>query len=426
MAFWLVALVLSVAAIGLALRPLWSGRGAAPSRAAHEVEALKSQLTEIDRDLERGVITAEEAEGGRRELSRKLLAAAERAERDGDIAAAPQKAATISLAIGSAAMAVGALAVYLSLGSPGAPDTPLSTRDFASERSEARLAQAAAEKLYQESGNAAPPPPSPDVPEGAEDFNSLLARTEQAIAERPTDAQGRLLLAGAYERVARHGEAWPLYAEAIKLMGVGAPPALYASQGEAMVMAAGGYVSREAAEVFSQAPAEPQSRYFLGLAAAQDGDARAALTAWIGLLRDAPDAPFAPMLRQQIQGLAAEAQLQINDGVLPPPPETAAAPGPFQGVGPDAEQRAAAADMTAEERQEMIEGMVGGLADRLKESPDDLNGWLRLLRSYRMLGREDDAVDALKAARTAFADNPQALAQLAEAGAWLDTPPSPN
>ena len=426
MAFWLLALVLSVATIGLALRPLWSGRSAAPSRAAHEVEALKSQLKEIDRDLERGVITTEEAEGGRREVSRKLLAAADRAEQDGEIGAAPQTAATVSLAAGAASIAVGALAVYLAIGAPGAPDNPLAARDFAAERSEARLTQAAAEKIYLESGAAPPPPPPPNVPEGAEDFDTLLARTEQAIAERPTDAQGRLLLAGAYERVARHAEAWPLYAEAIRLMGVGAPLELYASQGEAMVMAAGGYVSREAAEVFAQAPAQPQSRYFLGLAAAQDGDARAALTAWIGLLRDAPDAPFAPMLRQQIQGLAAEAQLQINEGVLPPEPDAADRPDPFQGVGPSAEDRAAAADMSAEERQEMIESMVAGLAERLEESPDDLNGWLRLLRSYRMLGRSEDAASALEAARAAFASDPDALAQLAEAGAWLDAPASPN
>jgi cytochrome c-type biogenesis protein CcmH len=46
----------------------------------------------------------------------------------------------------------------------------------------------------------------------------------------------------------------------------------------------------------------------------------------------------------------------------------------------------------------MIEGMVNGLAARLKRQPDDADGWIRLIRSYVVLGRADEAAKAAEAA----------------------------
>ena len=56
---------------------------------------------------------------------------------------------------------------------------------------------------------------------------------------------------------------------------------------------------------------------------------------------------------------------------------------------------AAAAQMTPEQRQQMIRGMVEGLAARLKDNPGDLAGWQRLANAYRVLGEEERAKDAL-------------------------------
>ena len=58
----------------------------------------------------------------------------------------------------------------------------------------------------------------------------------------------------------------------------------------------------------------------------------------------------------------------------------------------------AAQEMSPEERQAMIEGMVEGLAIRMEANPDDLDGWLRLARAYAVLGRRDEAVSALERA----------------------------
>jgi cytochrome c-type biogenesis protein CcmH len=68
---------------------------------------------------------------------------------------------------------------------------------------------------------------------------------------------------------------------------------------------------------------------------------------------------------------------------------------------PDKEQasntqgRADPNQMSATQQQEMIEGMVAGLAARLEDSPDDLDGWLRLARSYQVLGQPDEQINAL-------------------------------
>ena len=60
-------------------------------------------------------------------------------------------------------------------------------------------------------------------------------------------------------------------------------------------------------------------------------------------------------------------------------------------------------------------GMVDRLAARLKEDPQDLQGWMRLARAYKVIGRDDDARSALSKARETFASDDEALKQIAGA-----------
>ncbi len=62
----------------------------------------------------------------------------------------------------------------------------------------------------------------------------------------------------------------------------------------------------------------------------------------------------------------------------------------------------------------MIQGMVDRLATRLKQNGDDVEGWLRLVRAYMVLGNVDRARAALRDAREAVANNPSQLQQLNE------------
>ena len=64
--------------------------------------------------------------------------------------------------------------------------------------------------------------------------------------------------------------------------------------------------------------------------------------------------------------------------------------------GPDQSAIDAAAEMPASDRIAMIEGMVASLDEKLRQNPDDAEGWTRLVRSYVVLGRTDAARDAVK------------------------------
>ena len=52
----------------------------------------------------------------------------------------------------------------------------------------------------------------------------------------------------------------------------------------------------------------------------------------------------------------------------------------------------AAKDMNEADRGAMIRGMVDRLATRLKQNGDDVEGWLRLVRAYMVMGERDKAV----------------------------------
>jgi cytochrome c-type biogenesis protein CcmH len=62
-----------------------------------------------------------------------------------------------------------------------------------------------------------------------------------------------------------------------------------------------------------------------------------------------------------------------------------------------------------------VQGMVERLADRLKKSGSDPQGWLMLTRSYLTLGEKDKATAAINEGRRALADDPAKLAQFNEA-----------
>ena len=84
--------------------------------------------------------------------------------------------------------------------------------------------------------------------------------------------------------------------------------------------------------------------------------------------------------------------------------------------GPTQEQLAAASSLRPAEQQEMAEGMVARLAARLESEPDDVDGWIMLMRSYQTLGR---AADARAALASALAANPADRVRLQDAARTL-------
>ncbi len=80
--------------------------------------------------------------------------------------------------------------------------------------------------------------------------------------------------------------------------------------------------------------------------------------------------------------------------------------------GPSDADVAAASAMSQEDRDAMVRGMVEGLAARLENQPDDLEGWLMLIRSYAVLQDAPAARKAVQDAGVAFRDRPEKLQQV--------------
>ncbi|MEO1330054.1 MAG: c-type cytochrome biogenesis protein CcmI [Pseudomonadota bacterium] len=406
--FWILALGLTAAAAALATMPLWRDRDNAPARAAHDVAVFKSQLREIDRDLARGALSEAEAEGARREISKRLLAADSEASKTEEIGVAPEGAARAALIGLAAPLLVGAAVVYLLLGSPGLDDAPLAKRSFQAEL-EAGVAEARRDLP--------PTPPNLGAPApsiAGQSVEELVPRLEQAVARNPNDPRGHELLGRLYSQQERYAEAWRSIGRAIELVGPSeAAIEMLPIQGEAMVLAAGGVVSPEAEAVFQRAPRAERSRYFLALALVQRGSTEAGLQQWSRLARETENPTLRRSLNQQIAALAAEAGLArggVEGGQSPDRSPNAEA------RGPTADDVEAASELNEGERREMIGGMLDRLEARLAENPDDLDGWLRLIRSRRTFGQDARAAEALAQAKGLFAENPEAIALLNRAG----------
>ena len=375
MLFWIAAGLLALATAGFVARPLALGRRSSRSRAAHDEQVFRDQLAEVDRDLDRGVLTVEEARSARIEVSRRLLAAAAERERQPDHQPAP-KAASYALA---AAVLLGAplggWALYERIGAPGLPDQPLATR------AESRPGQEIVEARL--------PPVPAAVPPGMEDLPPLVAQLEARVAGDAADRQGLYLLARSYAQVGRFADSWRAYRRLLRETGGDAPAQVFAGMAESMILAARGYVSPEAEQALGEAlrrdGREPVARFYMGEAFAQTGRPQSAVEVWASLLADSPpDAPWRDVTRQRILDVATESGVQ-------PPPAVAAAAQPQRG------------------REEIL-AMVRGLDERIATQGGEPGQWAQLARSYRVLGLEAAAEDAKSRARAAFAAEPERLA----------------
>lgn len=404
MIFWVFAALATFAAGYAVLRPLLREAPGAeePDVADYDVTVYKSQLHEVARDLDRGRITAEEAEASRVEIGRRLLAA----DRRRQSAVRERRSGTGSQAV-AAALIAGALTLtvllYLDQGDPANPDMPLALRQ-------------AERQLAQNAGGAGSQPVAGQDGEAGNLDDMAAQLTARLAAGDGTPADWSLL--GRTEMMrGNYAQAAAAYEEALKSFPDDA--ALNSAYGEALVFWSNGDVSDTAAATFhkvlSLTPDDPRAHFYLGAYDRQEGRLKDALTRWVGLLnRAGPDATWAGVVRQRAEELAADMGVDLEEMLLA---GAAAAPSLADTVarnsgGPTAEDMAAAANMTEEERRDMIQGMVDGLAARLADDPSDFDGWLRLIRSRMVLEDRDGAQAALDAAAAQFAAAPFPMRQL--------------
>lgn len=358
--FWIAAVLLSAAAaalvIAFAVRRA-AAAGADPAQALH-----RRQLAEIDELIGRGVMAPDEARAVRTEAGRRLLAAAGRAE-----PALPTKPFK-RLAIGLAVLApIAAAGLYLKVGSPGMPSQPYATR----------LAE------WKKQG--------PDALRPAE----IAAVLDDLSKHEAADPELLKALARA-----KLDSGDPMAAEAAlrKALAVREDRAdLWSMLGTAYVQAGdGAKVDSDARTAFNEAlkrdPTLMAPRYYLARGRIAEGQVSEGLGELRTLASELPpDEPGRTGLLQEIEAISAVGGLIL-------------ASRPNGGGDPNAINSA-------------ILGMVQKLATRLETSPDDPDGWVRLVRAYGVLGDKPKQDAALAKARARYQGNADILAQLEKARA---------
>ncbi len=357
MTLWLVFALMTAAASFAVLWPL--SRRSRAVAGAGDVAVYRDQLAEIARDRSAGLIGGVEAEAARLEVSRRLIAAADNATAAPPPTGSPLWRRRAMALVALILLPIGAGALYLTLGEPQLPAEPLN----------ARLAE------LQEHGA----------------IGAMVAEVEASLARDPNDVRSYAALAPLYLRLGRFDDAAKAYRKLIALAGETADR--QTDMGMALTAAAKGRVTADAKTAFMRALAiDPnllKARFFIGLAAKQDGNKAEAAAIWRGMLAQVPPGGNrAANLREALASL---------DEQLEPAAQ------------PRKTTLATAGQMSEQERGTMIRGMVARLAERLKQNGNDAEGWQRLLRAYMVLGDRAKAVEAAANARKALAGEPDGL-----------------
>lgn len=355
MLLWIIMALMTGAAVLAALCPLSRKMSARRSEEATDVAFYNDQVREIERDLGRGSITPSGADAARAEAGRRLLRA-----RDG---AGPPLVATGEPALrrrrAASAFALSvvplvSLAVYGAVGSPGLAFLPPQQAETAGG--------------------------------GGVDLDAAMAQIQAHLAAHPEDLRGWDLVGPIYLRVGRPDDAAVAYRQALRLGGETADR--LTGLGEALVAGANGIVGTDAVSTFGRAlaldPAAPKPRFYVALAAEQDGDLDRARDGYGSLVRASPpDAPWLPLVQSRLSGLPGGGDAGGRQPVRPlgaVPPEVAA--------------------------------MVSSLDERLKTAGGSEPEWSRLVRSFVVLGQPAEAADRLVRAKVALATDRGATARL--------------
>ena len=361
--FWLILALLTGAAVFSVLWPL-SRPAPRLGEDAADVAFYRAQIVEIDSELLRGTLSAEQAETAKAQAGRRLLAAAPDEAARGESPNARKIAALVAILVIPAV----ALGLYGLLGHPDQPDLPL----------EARLKAAPAKQ----------------------DFGAVIAKMEAHIAAHPEDGKAQELMAPIYMRQGRFADAVKAREAALKLLGETAER--HVRLAEAIAYANDGVIGPETEQEVDRAlqldPKQKEARYFLGLSAAQHDEKERARDIWRALIAELPE------------GSAARNAVEEKLGQLDAPAE---------GAAPSPQAAEAVRAQPADEQQKTIRAMVERLAQRLAAQGGNAEEWARLIRAYKVLNEQDRARATLADARKALQNDPAALKTVDETASQL-------
>lgn len=364
---WIIV-ALMAAATGVAM--LWplgvSRSGGSQSYTSGRTEKAmaiyEDQLSELERDAERGLITEAEARAAQVEIKRRMLAAGQtkdRATADGGRFAVLGAAVFVPLA---------AVFLYFQVGAPDVASVPFAERGV--EQQDARQLQDLVIELRTRLES---------DPNGGESRGwELLAQTYMNMG-LPRDA------AGAFEQIIDRDDA---------------TSATLSQYAEALITAESGVVTPQAGRAVARAieldATNPAGIYYRALEMEQAGDTAGARGLLLErLAQESAPQPWMPTFLNTANTMGerlGQPAVAMPDFEAP--------------RGPTAQDVEAAGEMSNEDRAAFIRSMVDGLEARLQETPDDLDGWLQLARALVVLGEQDRALTALKSAEPLVADLP--------------------
>lgn len=370
MLVWIGFAILAAAVAWAVTRPLlahskaMARQGAAAAAAPDsELAVYRDQLAEIEKERAQGLIAGADAEAARAEVARRLIRTAEEHARLAEVPAGAFSRVRQAAVYAAALIPVVAISLYLTVGSPSLPGRPYASRI--------------------------------DEPVEQASAADLVAKVEAHLRQSPDDGRGWDVLAPVYMRMGDFVRAGEAYERAMRILGES--PARLAGFARATIMAENGIVNEPARRAYAKLLAadaqaiEPQ--VWLAIAKEQDGDLTGASAEYRRLLAvEQTKDPWRQLLDERLKSATA----RLNGE-----PEAAPSNAPDDVAG-----------MSPEARQKLIDGMVAGLAERLKKDGKDLAGWMQLVRAYTVLGKKQEAATALTDARASFAGDEKSLAQL--------------
>ncbi|MBO6825169.1 MAG: c-type cytochrome biogenesis protein CcmI [Sneathiella sp.] len=358
---WFVFGLILLISAAILLYPFFFGNKEEANENELGLSLYKSQLEELERDVANGVTTEEAAQQIRLEIQRRILKTSRQGTEEKRRSIGLSKLTLVAILV---TLVGGSAALYLELGSPDLPAKPLALRDIEAEKREM-------------AGN-------------TENLENLVKRLAERLQEQPENVDGWVLLGRTLNRMGRFEAAANTFLQATKIEPDDVD--LYVGAGESFYYHAKGNVSADSLAAFKKAedlaPDHPGVRFYLALHKAESGDEKGALEGWLSLYADSePTEPYMPTLRERISLLAEKLEMDVEA-------QLAGKELPEDSMrGPSREDREAAAEMSAADRQEMIEGMVAGLAERMAESPE-FDGLMRLGQSYSTMGQYEKSADA--------------------------------
>jgi len=364
MTIWIIIIALSVCASVIMVWPLMTRRRISEQNSeAYDIAVYKDQLSELELELERNLISEVEAEHTRYEIHKRILAASEGTHAK---STSSSKLPGLVVWVLVILIPISGVALYLELGSPRIEDYPLA------ERTDIQPVQMSGDSNQSDMPN----------------MDEVLDRLQERLEQTPDDVKGWSLLARAMMSSQRYDEATNAYKKKYDLTGQINDKADYA---EALLMIGDGTITPEIMEIFQEVlqanPLDARSRFYIGMADIQNNNVTSALQIWTDLLYiSADDAPWVEAVKAQIDISAGEAGIDLGALVASQEIRDLAKQASIEPAQSDhARQKA------LEEQDEMIRSMVEGLASRLRDDPNDPEGWKRLIQSYTVLGEDEKA-----------------------------------